>query len=83
MNRIFQLLLSLDQLFNVFISLIIGGGWADESLSARAYRSKGDKYWNKAYKAINKIFFWQANHCEEAYLAERDQQQLPPRYRDK
>lgn len=83
MNRVFQLLLSLDQTFNTFISLFIGGGWADESLSARAYRSREHKYWNKAYKAINKIFFWQTNHCEEAYLAEKNQQQLPPRYRVK
>jgi len=83
MNRLFQFLLGIDQLVNVFISLFIGGGWADESLSARAYRSKENKYWLLAYKVINKIFFWQRNHCEEAYVSERDQMQLPPRYRIK
>ncbi|PHS23493.1 MAG: hypothetical protein COA83_09650 [Methylophaga sp.] len=82
MNRILQLLIALDQMVNVVISLAIGGGWADETISARAYRTKGvNKYWLITYKTINHIFFWQIDHCEQAYESEKNQKQLPPRYR--
>lgn len=81
MNRIYQLFIATDQLANVLVSLFIGDGWADETISARAYRSKHNKHWHKAYKSINFVFFWQADHCEESYESEKLQKHLPPRYR--
>jgi hypothetical protein len=71
-----QLLISIDQVFNA-----IFGGMADETLSARAYRKKSvSKKWYIAYKVINKIFFWQKDHCYEAYLSEMNRKQLPAEY---
>ncbi len=73
-----QTLLALDQLANTLI-----GGYADESLSARAWRLRGrSPGWALARRAIDRLFFWQANHCQDAYDAERRKRQLPPEYRD-
>ena len=78
--RLFQLALGLDQFLNVFISLVIGDGWADEAFSSRCWRMK-DKGWSWQYKAVNKLFFWQHNHCESSYESEKLRRQLPPEYR--
>lgn len=70
-----QILIAIDQLFNALLC-----GYADETLSARAYRERytGLKY---AYHFINFLFFWQANHCRAAYENEMNRKQLPTEYR--
>lgn len=70
----FQVLIAIDQLFNTFV-----GGYADETLSSRAYRHKDDKPW--ASKIINALFWWQNDHCKEAYESEMNRTQLPPEFR--
>ena len=77
-HRIEQTLIALDQLANAFLA----AGWADETLSARAWRLDGTKpRWTWARRIIDLIFFWQKNHCEQAYLTEQERLQLPPEYR--
>lgn len=72
-----QILIAIDQLFNALFS-----GWADETISARAYRcSTKSKKWYYAMKFINGIFFWQNHHCRGAYAQEKDRWQLPAEYR--
>lgn len=73
-----QVLIALDQLINTLI-----WGMADETLSARAHRHalKGDRKWPE--KLINALFFWQSNHCKEAYESEINRSQLPPEMREK
>ena len=66
-----QLAIAIDQLANS-----VFGGYADETLSARAYRTN-----SPLQKYINAIFF-DRNHCRESYMAEIDRHQLPPAYRD-
>ena len=66
-----QILIALDQLVNALF-----GGWADESISARAYRSG----WKIRQALINALFF-DANHCLDSYLSEKTRFQLPPEYR--
>ena len=77
---LFQVLIALDQLANV----LIPGGMADETLSARSYRmrQKGQRYWGWTANLIDVLFFWQKNpgHCERAYLAELKRRQLPREY---
>lgn len=72
----FQVLIALDQLVNTWF-----GGMADETLSSRAHRLgiSGQNKW--AYKVINALFFWQEDHCKEAYESELDRLHLPPSMR--
>lgn len=55
---------SASRLLNCLLLL----GSVNESISARSYRQRNDSpFWATAYAAINKIFFWQDNHCRGAY----------------
>ncbi len=74
-----QILIALDQLANA----VIPGGWADETLSSRAHRMRQEKQrvWGWTANAIDWLFFWQPNHCAQAYADELDRMQLPPELR--
>lgn len=76
-KRTEQIPIAVDQLINT-----IFGGWADETISSRAYRMQG-KNWKfaKLRKLIDSLFFWQENHCESAYLSEKNRLQCPPELR--
>lgn len=56
------------------------GGMADETLSARAHRMhvKGRRSWPR--NMINALFFWQADHCREAFESELARKHLPAAY---
>ena len=66
-----QFLIALDQLLNTFC-----GGMADETISARAYRSG----WTRREKVINFIFN-DPKHCEDSYASEVKRSQFPEEYR--
>lgn len=72
-----QIIIALDQLINT-----VFGGWADETLSARAWRQRNDsRGWQTACRWIDRLFFWEQNHCEASYRAELLRSQLPRGYR--
>ena len=48
-----------SQWFNVVLLL----GHPNESISGRSYREP----WPLAHKLINKLFWWQVDHCKSAY----------------
>jgi hypothetical protein len=79
-HNIFQLLVSLDQNLNVIFSMIFKHkekAWADETLSAHAYRIYLETGEDIPMKIYNKIFFWQEDHCKEAYESEKLRKHLP------
>lgn len=71
----FQILVAIDQLINTLF-----GGYADETLSARAYRLSVERNRHWALRLINSIFFWQPNHCKTSYESEVMRKQLPKHY---
>lgn len=74
-----QIPIAIDQLVNTLF-----GGWADETISSVAWRKRNDgKGWVLLQKVIDAIFFWQKNHCESAYLSEKNRLQCPPELREK
>jgi hypothetical protein len=75
---LWQVVIGLDQLLNALL-----GGWADETLSSRAWRSeqRGRRPGIWLRPLIDAIFFWQAGHCRESYLSEASGFQLPPELR--
>ena len=76
MSRLHNIAVALDQLCNAML-----GGWPDESLSARAWRWHRDAKRNWPRALINRIFFWQKDHCFSAYDNECKRRHLPPEYR--
>jgi len=73
----YKVAIAFDQLFNTLIAV-----WPDETLSSRAYRCAHlvdciKKRWIIAEKVINALFFWQPQHCYQAYLSEQERNHLP------
>jgi hypothetical protein len=38
-------------------------GHHDQTISARCYCNRHRKGWRVVYKLVNKVFFWQDDHC--------------------
>lgn len=78
MSRWFQSLVAFDQ----FLNALVFNGYADETMSANAYRRRRDgSSWGFLADVIDRLFFWQDQHCKLAYDAEIKRRQLPPEYR--
>lgn len=71
-----QVLIAFDQLINALL-----GGWADESLSAHAWRQYLEGKRNWPYLLIDAILFFDGNHCRTSYESELERTQLPPSMR--
>jgi hypothetical protein len=59
--------IAFDQVGNTLL-----GGWADETLSSRAYRADVDgKLLGKVFRPlIDFVFFFEDDHCRKSYLSE-------------
>ena len=69
--------------FDQWINAALFNGWADETISARAYRNsaQGKPKWVMFERWINRLFFWQHKHCEQSYRMEVERLHVPPVYR--
>jgi hypothetical protein len=73
-----QVAIALDQFFNTLV-----GGYADETVSARAWREHNNsRKWKYIQLAIDTLFFWQQDHCLASYMSESLRKQYPKEYRN-
>lgn len=89
-QKIWQLLIALDQLVNVIASLLLPWsaiGWADETISARAWRLEQYSAWWRAARVVIDWTFAvlsfgkERDHCQNSHLSEQVRAHLPPAYR--
>jgi hypothetical protein len=73
-NYLKQNLIAVDQLANTIL-----GGYADETLSSRAYRTeaKGRIMGRILRPVIDALFFFDKDHCYNSYLSELNRSQFP------
>lgn len=71
-----NVLIAIDQFFNAAI-----GGYCDETMSSRAYRWEQDGVRAWPRRVIDRLFFWEKQHCYQSYISEREGRQLPPELR--
>lgn len=45
-------------------------GNPDMTVSARCYLNRHRKGWRTAYRVINRLFFWQADHCRSSFRSD-------------
>jgi hypothetical protein len=81
-----QLFLVVDQALNVLLTPFHAGAWADETMSARAWRADRDgRRWGRVTRpVIDWLFAWQraeGGHCRRAYERERERMHSPPETR--
>ncbi len=69
--------ISLDQFANTFFLF----GSSDETISARCWRLRSHRIWGNARRLIDKILWFDKNHCEESFKSELRAAQLPKDYR--
>lgn len=75
-NYLLNIIIALDNLGNTFL-----GGYPDETISSRAWRCRNSsKLWGKARIVIDKVFFWERDHCYQSYLSEQQRKHLPPNF---
>ncbi len=72
-----QVLIALDQLLNALFK-----GYADETLSSRAYRLRVERGRKWPERVIDALLFFDRDHCESSYISEVQRRQLPPSMRD-
>lgn len=85
-----QFLIVVDQGINAAVGLVlallwllrlfpwdVGLWWADETLSAHAYRLSLDGV-RLPMRAIDALLFWDKGHCEASYRSELLRLQSPP-----
>ena len=73
-----NVLIWLDQGANT----IVFGGSPDETVSARCYRQRSIPKWAWRMKFLDRVFFWQTNHCEESFKWEYGRKDMPLVYQD-
>lgn len=58
---------------------VVTGGMPDETLCSRMYRKKldGNKFGAVACVVLNKLFFWEKDHCKDSYDAELERRHFP------
>ncbi len=72
MAGIKQVAIAFDQLVNTMF-----GGWADETLSSRAWRWHRNKKRSWPKRLIEGVFFWEKHHCRKSYESEVGRLQCP------
>ena len=69
---IINILIAFDQFINVLLL-----GQPDETISSRAWRCKDvSSFWKVMRMSIDLLFFFQKEHCFNAYLAELERKQI-------
>lgn len=62
--------------FDQFVNTIMAGH-PDETISSRAWRCKdSSKFWGFMRKLIDWLFFFQKEHCYNAYIEEVERRQV-------
>lgn len=80
-----QLLIAIDQVANVLICMIVRPNkkaFADETMSAHAFRLEMERGITWPRRIIDTILFFDKDHCQESYLSEIERRQLPPSMRE-
>lgn len=72
-----ETLIAVDQTINALVFF----GWADETLSSRAWRMQHQFHFKIFRVIIDTVFFFQPDHCYKSYLGERERLQEPPELR--
>lgn len=63
MKWFLNLLICVSQGFNAIVLF----GNPDETFSARCYRNRHIPKWAFWYRAMNRLYFWQEDHCADSY----------------
>lgn len=70
MKRTREQLLAIAVLISQTINVICFQGNPDMTLSARCHINRNQPGWRELRNAINRLFFWQADHCASSFASD-------------
>lgn len=70
MKRTREQLLAIAVLISQAINVILFDGNPDMTLSARCHINRNQPGWRSLRKLINRLFFWQADHCAASFASD-------------
>ena len=74
MNRVFhitrEVAAGIAHTCSAMLNTVVFGGDMYTSTSARAHMEQGHPAWANRRNLINRLFFWQEDHCKEAWEAD-------------
>jgi hypothetical protein len=70
-----EIAVAVDQLCNA-----IFGGYASETISARCWRLRAERPYGTLQRLIDRLFFWQSDHCRASYEAQVQRRNMPAEY---
>lgn len=70
-----EVAVAIDQLCNAIL-----GGYASETISARCWRLREFRPYGTMRGVIDRLFFWQADHCRCSYDAQVARRHVPADY---
>jgi len=57
--------------FSQTLNLFLLFGHHDQTISARAHVNQHRAGWGLARRCINRVFFWQPDHCLQSHISDR------------
>lgn len=76
-----QQIIAINQFIHVcFFFWVPGGTWADESFSAKCWRTRDIN--PRLWRWVDRLFFWEPHHCQQAYINESIRRDMPPEVRN-
>jgi len=63
-------LLNVLEIISQALNTVFLNGNPNMTISARCYLNREKPYWGTAYKTLNKIFFWQEDHCRDSWVSD-------------
>lgn len=65
---LYRVAIATDRWFNT-----VALGRVGETISSRAYRlSGGSRFWSLMQFTLDRVFFWQSEHCRQSYDYDRN-----------
>jgi hypothetical protein len=63
-------LLNIGEIISQALNAILLAGNPNMTVSARCYLNREKPGWRTAYFTVNKIFFWQEDHCRSSWVSD-------------
>lgn len=63
-------LLNVAEVLSQAFNAIVLRGNPNVTVSARCYLNRHRAGWSTAYRAINRVFFWQEDHCRSSWVSD-------------
>jgi hypothetical protein len=70
MSKVLNYFINIGEIISQAGNAIFLAGNPNMTISARCYLARNHPKWGWCYKVVNKIFFWQEDHCRSSWVSD-------------